>query len=434
MSKIVSAKLWDSLREDSALRWLTEYLKKQIDPELELQIEDNDFRITHKYRSVLIRSSSRETFDIEKLKHYGTGGMFGFATDHSGKNASDGYEQVVAVDALSLIFFCLSRYEELGRSSSELDEHGRFSAKSSHAFRHGYLHIPIVDLWVNELAQLLNLDTPIRRYQILLTHDVDRPLKYTFKNFKIALYFLIKRSLKLECKEILLFLQSKILTKYDPYNTFDFIIKNSYQRGLKSWFSFVMNGHHELDPYYKSSNKFLNRLIEKIIKNGHEVGLHGSYDSLSRDTLKSELQQLTAIVGGDQYSTGKLACRMHYLRWNPWTTARQLQKAGLVFDYSCGYADHPGFRCGTCKEFNPYDPLNRETLSIKIIPTILMDVSLWGELYMDLSETDKMLQIARELIDQVKKVNGTFNLLWHNSDLEYHWQKKLYLDILDYAA
>ena len=56
--------------------------------------------------------------------------------------------------------------------------------------------------------------------------------------------------------------------------------------------------------------------------------------------------------------------------------------------------------------------------------------------YLDLN-IDESYEKTAKLIDEVKKVNGTFILLWHNETLsdEKRWTgwKALYRKILDYA-
>ena len=43
--------------------------------------------------------------------------------------------------------------------------------------------------------------------------------------------------------------------------------------------------------------------------------------------------------------------RQHYLRWRAPTTWQNWEDAGLDYDSTVGYADHVGFRAGTCYEY-----------------------------------------------------------------------------------
>ena len=60
-----------------------------------------------------------------------------------------------------------------------------------------------------------------------------------------------------------------------------------------------------------------------------------------------------------------------------------------------------------------------------------MDVTLWG--YMKLKKPSDMMIKSKSIIDRVKEVNGTLNILWHNSDLVEIWKKELYQEIIHYA-
>ncbi len=88
-------------------------------------------------------------------------------------------------DIFAATFFLVSRYEEY--LDFEPDEHGRFRASHSLAYKHGFLGIPVINLWAVELARLL-----LRKYQTitfrrndfkaLLTIDVDEPFAYRGRN------------------------------------------------------------------------------------------------------------------------------------------------------------------------------------------------------------------------------------------------------------
>ena len=82
----------------------------------------------------------------------------------------------VDYDILGLASWILSRSEEVGRS--DLDQHGRFPATSSHAFKYGYLGRPVVDEWLCILGQVIERTWPgieLKRhcFDIKLSHDVD---------------------------------------------------------------------------------------------------------------------------------------------------------------------------------------------------------------------------------------------------------------------
>ena len=69
-----------------------------------------------------------------------------------------GTEHVIHYDILGLAYWMLARVEEIGRT--DLDNHKRFPATSSHAYKHGYLGQPVVDEWLHVLGQAIQQQWP----------------------------------------------------------------------------------------------------------------------------------------------------------------------------------------------------------------------------------------------------------------------------------
>lgn len=97
-----------------------------------------------------------------------------------------------------------------------------------------------------------------------------------------------------------------------------------------------------------------------------------------------------------------------------------------------GYASLPGFRAGTCTPFPFYDLTSEKETSLRIFPFQVMDGTL--NQYMKLSP-DEALEECKKLIDEVKKVNGTFISLWHNESLsemrEWKQWRNVYYKLLE---
>lgn len=106
---------------------------------------------------------------------------------------------------------------------------------------------------------------------------------------------------------------------------------------------------------------------------------------------------------------------MHYLRWNSQVTPAAWESAGMDYDASLGYADRPGFRCGTCFEYPWFDTSLDRELSLTVRPLIAMDCTVIAERYLALGSSEAAYEKFNELKTNCLKVNGTFSLLWHNS-------------------
>ena len=119
---------------------------------------------------------------------------------------------------------------------------------------------------------------------------------------------------------------------------------------------------------------------------------------------------------------------MHYLRWEQPTTLKGLVKSNIDYDSTLGYADHPGFRCGTCFEYPAFDPITQQVLPLRIRPFIAMECSVMSKLYMGLGTGVEALDVFADLKNACKAVGGSFTLLWHNSEMKYN--KDLYKKVL----
>jgi len=104
---------------------------------------------------------------------------------------------------------------------------------------------------------------------------------------------------------------------------------------------------------------------------------------------------------------------------------------GLDYDGTLGFADRPGFRCGTCFEFNAFDPVAERSLRLRLRPLTLMEDSVLSPLYMNVSNPQEAFKIMADLKRTCRTLGGQFNLLWHNSELYQPRQRELYLRLLE---
>ncbi|UTY23923.1 DUF7033 domain-containing protein [Treponema denticola] len=149
------------------------------------------------------------------------------------------------IDVLGSIFFMLSRYEEI--VVKERDQHNRFSAKSSIAYKENFLFRPIVNEYVELLFTLLQylfpqIERKKMQFRISPTHDVDVPFLYLNTPFLCIVKHMggdiIKRmSPKAALGTYKNWKKIKVGdSKADPAYSFDFIMQESEKRSLKSAF------------------------------------------------------------------------------------------------------------------------------------------------------------------------------------------------------
>ncbi|MBP59135.1 MULTISPECIES: polysaccharide deacetylase family protein [Idiomarina] len=344
---------------------------------------------------------------------------------------------VINYDILGLTYWMLNRIEEIGRT--DLDEHERFPAVASHAYRYGYLERPIIDEWMIILGQVINKIWPNsklkkHKFQIKVSHDVDEPARYAFQNLKgiikkVSGDLIIRRDFKSLINGPVVWLNSgKDIHKNDPLNTFDWLMEQSEKNGLTSAFYFICGRtDKEKDARYDPEMSQIRSLMRKISRRGHEIGLHPSYNTYNQpDKIKLEFQRLKKICAEENIVQDEWGGRMHFLRWNQAITPRAWSDAGMSYDSTLSYADNPGFRCGTCFEYPGFDIVTQKKLALRIRPLIAMEGSVISKTYLGLGSTEEAYEKFSDLKSKCKKVNGVFSLLWHNSFFRSPMHYKIY--------
>lgn len=109
-----------------------------------------------------------------------------------------------------------------------------------------------------------------------------------------------------------------------------------------------------------------------------------------------------------------------------------LEDASVAYDSTLGYADRPGFRCGTCFEYRGFNHITQQILNLHIRPLIVMECTIIDSRYMNLGYTDEAMDKMLDLKEKCKKVGGVFTLLWHNSHFTTPKDFELYERIISW--
>ncbi|PMN71092.1 polysaccharide deacetylase family protein [Enterovibrio norvegicus] len=345
---------------------------------------------------------------------------------------------VTDVDVFGFIFFMLSRIEELNESK-QLDDHQRFPAKESFAFKHGFLEFPVVDWYVELVAEELKLIGVNKKnkdnFTTVVSCDVDYPTEYYFQSYKSFfrkfITSLVKerkfsRSIGLIKRFIFSSLninQNDIFTENVRY-----IMDVNERNDRKVIFYFIPYNTSKLDSNLSIESKLVTKLVEEIRDRGHLIGIHPSYDSTT-DKAIFELNVNKFRDSAAYFEGEELHSRTHFLKWDAFNTPAWLESSNINVDSSLGYADLSGFRCGTCHPFKLYDLKNDKSTNISEFPLVCMDASILSTKYEGLNNFNRALERVSFLKEQCKQVNGVFTLLWHNSSFEEKFEKKLYENV-----
>lgn len=327
-----------------------------------------------------------------------------------------------SVDLLASLVLVLSRFEET--LPVPRDEHGRFSAFSSIAWREGFLHRPIVDEWgfalADELRYLLPGWQPVKkRLRVQLGHDVDE-LGLPFHARSMIAHTLRRRSPRASFCDLQAFTTGTETTYQKLLREIVGLAKN---RNLDAAVYWKCTGAGPHDTGYDPRHPRIKSMISSFREMSVELGVHPSYQSFdSPAKFRKEIADLRELLGD-----GALGGRQDFLRWRP-DTWIQWEAAGMAYDASLGFADHIGFRAGTCHPYHPWLlSLGREAELLEI-PLLVMDSTLLGYMRLRPAQT---LQMVRDCIASCRTVGGVFTLVWHNTRIMNSSHRTLYQQLLD---
>jgi hypothetical protein len=278
------------------------------------------------------------------------------------------------------------------------------------------LHVPLVQksYWPDN-----------KSFAVCLTHDVDE-IKKTYQYVTRPLIYLINKDWQGFNGQIKAFIER--IKGTEPYWTFEDIFMIEKTFSAKSTY-FILKESGRPDLFSRKTWSVLGRnrslddprmheLVGKLLENGDEIGIHGSYFSYKNPALlRKETRELEQLIKNTITGT-----RQHHLNLDiPATWEYQVQ-AGLKYDSSLGFRDTIGFRWGTSFPFFPHN--GKEKLPILEIPLIIMEGSLSGFT----SKEQACLTVAEE----VRKYHGVLSLLWHPrsfNPLEYPGLRDVFIAI-----
>jgi len=318
------------------------------------------------------------------------------------------------LDIFSFVFFCISRYEEYQPFNS--DHFGRFQAKSSVAYRLGFLDRPLVEEVLSLFEKSIHTQYPgavLRlqsNYHFISTIDIDQAWSYKYKGFRNVLG-LGRELIKADFRH--LWRRIRVLSglEKDPFDTYDIIQKIHEEAEIAPRFFILMASRkNKLDKNHAPKNKPFQQLIRQI-SNAYETGIHPSYRSNKKQEIVAEEKEtLEKIISKEVTSS-----RQHFLMLTLPNTYRKLVACGIKDDFSMGYADKPGYRASTGHSFQWYDVYREEITPLRIHPFQVMDVTLKN--YNKFGPAHAT-SICRKIIEKARTFGSPFCLIWHNSSLD----------------
>ncbi len=317
-------------------------------------------------------------------------------------------------DIFASSFFFLTRWEEY--VTDRHDEHDRFPCQESYVQRYNLEKRAVVNEYVEFLWHILqSLSYQNKRknwdHKVVPTHDVDyfRRFDSLRKISRTLLSDLIIR------KNIDLFTRDLVKAKKvyggnekDPFDTFDYLMNESEKAGCVSEFYFIPAHAGTYDFQYHFDDSIVTDTLKSIIKRGHKVGMHAGYNVMKNPSVFiSELKRIKNIVPDIQSN------RNHYLRFKVPEVWQVMADNQLNLSSNMGFSNKAGFRSSCCYSYPVFNFHTRKTLDVIEQPIIMMEAALVKEK----SNPDDFFAEAISLADEVKKFNGEYVFLWHNSNL-----------------
>ena len=313
-------------------------------------------------------------------------------------------------DPLAAAFYVVTRHEEYTEQKRDVFE--RYPVTQSILVKYDLLGKPVVNIWAQLLGRKIREKYPEfsseeTKFRFLSTIDVDNAWAYRHKGIlrtfaALGRSFIKKRS---EFRERISVLSGYKKDPYDTYEYLDTVFKGNENKVL---FFFLLGDYSRFDKNNSYHNKRFRKLIVDTASK-YEVGIHPSFGSSRkghRKRTKVELQRLEEILGKKV-----LKSRQHFLRLEFPKSYRRLIKSGLLEDYTMGYSGLPGFRAGICTPYYFFDLEREMTTNLLVTPFQVMDGTFAHYLHLS---PEKAWDEIRTLMEEVKKVGGTFVSIWHN--------------------
>lgn len=316
-------------------------------------------------------------------------------------------------DIFSAVFYLISRYEEY--LPHDKDEYGRYSYRSSLAFKEDFLSEPLVNIWLEVFRKALQRKFPsilFRRqtFRCMITYDIDMAYSYKHKGVLrnaggfLRSFFTGKWGAFSE--------RWQVLTgkKKDPFDCFEWLDALHLYCRLQPYYFFLVAGKSgKYDKNISTEVAPFRKLIEYYSQN-FKTGIHPSWQSGDDPNLLREEIEWMEVVSEEPVKRS----RQHYIRMQLPETYQQLIGLGIKQEYSMGYGSINGFRASVASSYLWYDLGKEEPTGLWVYPFCFMDANA---LYEQKQTPSQTYQELMGYYSRVKRYNGVFVSIWHNSIL-----------------
>lgn len=316
-------------------------------------------------------------------------------------NLPDGLDTFAKNDPVACCFYLINSLHERLLPKNKLDKFGRYPYKESIQFKNNIIELNYCQNIFNSIfKQIFQQEVPLIKSKIFWSHDID----YLFSAWKSGIIQSIRNRKFTQIPKHII----NRLFFHHKWDNLDEILKLEKKFNIPSVFFFLtesgkfhlVNGHIDHADYAIGSLSMVRR-IHAIHTNGSLVGLHKSAFPLS---YREEINKFNLPIYGN---------RNHFLKFHINDHYQQIEKAGLQYDASLGFAEHYGFRNSFGRPFRPYNLTKNKPHSFIEYPLHLMDATFTEYLG---NSTESMLIKMKQWITS-HNTQCVISLLLHNSHM-----------------
>jgi hypothetical protein len=275
-------------------------------------------------------------------------------------------------DFFAAAFYLMTRYEEY--QPFVADDLGRFTSHQSLAFKHNFLHVPLVDLWFERFLSEWNAFFEITEQthhiasNLSLVVEVPQLFAYKHKSLFRSIsewvhdLFRLRFALAFDRFMVLLGIREDPLSNF--YNWIEVMLQQA--QAVHFFVLYAVLGTHDRSL--------------SVFNAAHQQGIKSISDYAPTAPLASvESSFYEHRLGADIARFGHLihrpikSIRQHKLVLRFPHSYRLFASHGITNDYSMQYADAPGFRAGTAFPFRFYDLGDEQLTPLTIHPVCLSE-------------------------------------------------------------
>lgn len=313
-------------------------------------------------------------------------------------------------DIFAASFYLLSRYEEY--LPHQKDIYGRYAHENSIAFKNDFLHLPLINIWLedfkNELSRVFpGLQFKKNKFQFIPTYDIDIAWSYNNKGFFRNTGGFIKDMFtgrRAKLAERINVLSGK---QKDPFDAYDWMDALHEKHNLKPYYFFPVA--EKINKYDKNISPYNFEYRDMIKKSSSKyiISIHPSWQSGDDKTLLGSEKKILNKISGKTIENS----RQHFIRFTLPETYRQLIRYEIKNEFSMGYGSINGFRASVASTFYWYDLEKEEITDLLVHPFCFMDANSFFE---QKFTPEQALEEIKNYHKSIKAINGTMITIWHN--------------------